>query len=159
MHMCIFNSKLLYRMNSHSNYILIVVCELNVIHRTNLPEPFIWEPDTMVVLMIDRQAWVSRNRRADFVVAGELDRWAALAALAAIPPNSHADNSWLGWDDEWRLPSRGGNTTNRKQKTFKKKKTRWMGSAYCVGLVFCHSAHSGEERGTRDEDVTQNNSL
>ncbi len=28
-----------------------------------------------------------------------------------------------------------------------------MGAAYCVGLVFCHGAHTREEQEHADEDV------
>ncbi len=47
-----------------------------------------------------------------------------------------------------------------KQKTFENEnKTRWMGAAYGLGLVFCHGAHTREEQEHADEDVNSNNSI
>ncbi len=48
------------------------------------------------------------------------------------------NNSWLGRDDERWLSCR--RNTNREPKN-KQNKTRWMGAAYCCGLVFSLLLH------------------
>ncbi len=71
--------------------------------------------------------------------------------------------SGLWRDYERRLPCHGtdiNKLTGTKQKTFENEnKTRWMGAAYGLGLVFCHGAHTREEQEHADEDINSNNSL
>ncbi len=89
---------------------------------------------------------ISRDRRAWGLAASRL------AALAAIPPNSHAVLQWaMAGYNERRLPCRGTDRKQEQNKNFQneKNKTRWRGAAYCVGLVFCHGAHTREDTGTR----------
>ncbi len=54
----------------------------------------------------------------------------------------------------------GQTQTQEQNKTFKNEnKTRWMGAAYGLGLVFYHGAHTREEQEHADEDINSNNSL
>ncbi len=83
-----------------------------------------------------------------WTVADLRDSWPADSRRSRRTPTPNI--SGLGRDDERRLPCRG---TNKQEqiKTFKNEqnKTRWVGAAYCFGLVFCHGAHSRKKRGTR----------
>ncbi len=61
---------------------------------------------------------------------------------------------WRGLRAGWRaatsLPR--DRQTQEQNKNFSKNeqnKTRWRGAAYCLGLVFCHGAHTREDTGTR----------
>ncbi len=71
--------------------------------------------------------------------------------LEAIPLNSNGKYR-AGW---WAVTSKpNGETWTGIKNNFSKNeqnKTRWVGAAYCLGLVFCHGAHNGEERGTRSK--------
>ncbi len=88
---------------------------------------------------------ISHDRRAWGLVAS------GLAALAAIPPNSHADMQWaMAGITSGDFLAAGQTQTQEQNKTLKNKnKTRWRGAAYCLGLVFCHGAHTREDTGTR----------
>ncbi len=97
---------------------------------------------------------ISRDRRA----------WGlAASGLAAILPNSHALLQWsmAGLRAATSSP-RDRHKTQEQNKNFSKNeqnKTRWRGAAYCLGLVFCHGAHTREEQEHADEDLNSNNSL
>ncbi len=82
-----------------------------------------------------------------------------LAALAAIPPNSHALLQWAmaGLRAVTSLPrDRHKQTDWNKTKDFENGKQNGVnGRRLRLGLVFCHGAHTREEQGHADEDVTQ----
>ncbi len=96
------------------------------------PPAGLGEPPPAADISRDRRAWGLATK--------------GLAALAAIPPNSHADLQWAkaGWRAATSLPRE---QNKRLLKT--KNKTGWMGAAYGLGLVFCHGAHTREDTGTR----------
>ncbi len=82
-------------------------------------------------------------------------------ALAAIPPNSHADLTRARAEGQvaTSLP-RDKHRQEPKQKTFENgKQNEVKGRRLLLGLVFCHGAHSREVQGHADEDVNSNNSL
>ncbi len=98
---------------------------------------------------------ISRDRRAWGLAAS------GLAALAAIPPNSHALLQWAmaGLRAATSLPR--DRHTGTKTKTLEKngKQNGVNGHRLRLGLVFCHGAHTREEQEHGDEDVNSNNSL
>ncbi len=98
---------------------------------------------------------ISRDRRAWGLAAR------GLAALAAIPPNSHAVLQWAKAGGRVATSLPRDRQTGTKQNTFEKKenKTGWMGAAYGLGLVFCHGAHSRDKQEHSDEDVNSNNGI
>ncbi len=114
------------------------------------PPAGLGEPPSAADISHDRRAWGLATR--------------GLAALAVIPPNSHALLQWAmaGLRAATSLPRDRHTKTQEQNKNFSKNeqnKTRWRGAAYCLGLVFCHSAHTREEQEHADEDWNSNNSL
>ncbi len=84
-----------------------------------------------------------------------------LAALAAIPSNSHALLQWAmaGLRAATSLP-RDRHTHWNKNKDFENGKQNGVnGRRLLLGLVFCHSAHTREEQEHTDEDVNSNNNI
>ncbi len=103
-------------------------------------------------------AYISCDQRAWGLAAS------GLAALAAIPPNSHAVLQWaMAGITSGDFHAAGQTQTNRleQNKNFSKnrKQNEVKGRHLRLGLVFCHGAHTREEQEHADEDVNSNNNI
>ncbi len=98
---------------------------------------------------------ISRDRRAWGLAAS------GLAALAAIPPNSHTDLQWAkAGITSGDFHAAAQTQTQEQNKTLKNEKQNEVkGRRLRLGLVFCHGAHTREEQEHGDEDLNSNNSL